>query len=131
MNEPIFTFDETTDTLAVLFHHADSIPIQLNEYITIHVEITHPRTCGLTLFDYSLLISQTKFGSRCFPLVLLNNQPAALRNLVLHLLSEEPTSQIVSLGLYTPSLVDTMPVLSVKPVFPLALPLWQNQVVTA
>ena len=132
MNEPGITFDEFTDTLTVVFRQDDdATAIQLNEYVTIHVDIEHQRTCGLTLADYSLLVSETKRGSRCFPLVRLNTQPAPLRNLVLDLLTEEPASQLVSLGVYTPSLVDTMPVISVKAVFPLAVALEQNQVAMA
>lgn len=132
MNEPKITFDECTDTLTVVFRHDEAASvIQLNEYITIHVDIERQRTCGLTLADYSLLVSETKRGSRCFPLVRLNMQPAPLRNLVLDLLGQEPASQFVALGLYTPSLVDTMPVLSVKALFAVESPLEYDQVATA
>lgn len=131
MNEPTLSFDDLSDTLTVIFATDDNAtPVQLNEYVTIFVDVDGERICGMILADYSLLISETKRGLRYFPLVLLNTQPTPLRNLVLDLLSAEPASQVVSLGVYTPSLVDTMPVISVKAVFPLELPLWQTHTTT-
>ena len=120
MDQPTITYDEFTDTLSVEFDDGpDATSITLNEYMALRLNVAERRAYGLILADYSLLISQTKCGPRAFPLKGLNELDAGLRALVLDLLGAEPARQIVSLGVYTPSLVDTMPIISVKEVYAL------------
>jgi hypothetical protein len=128
MEQPTITYDEFTDTLSVEFEHGpDATSLTLNEYMGLRLNVAQHRVYGMILADYSLLISQTKCGPRAFPLNGLNELEADMRALVLDLLGAEPARQIVSLGVYTPSLVDTMPIISVKEVYSLANALGQTQ----
>jgi hypothetical protein len=128
MEQPTITYDEFTDTLSVEFERGpDATSLTLNEYMGLRLNVAQHRVYGMILADYSLLISQTKCGPRAFPLNGLNELEADMRALVLDLLGAEPARQIVSLGVYTPPLVDTMPIISVKEVYSLANALGQTQ----
>lgn len=118
MDQPTITYDEFTDTLSVAFDHGpDATSITLNEHMALRLNVGQRRAYGLTLGDYSLLISQTKCGPRAFPLKGLNELDADLRALALDLIGADPVRHILSLGVYTPSLVETMPIVLVKAIY--------------
>ncbi|HYF66098.1 MAG TPA: hypothetical protein VD886_24930 [Herpetosiphonaceae bacterium] len=120
MDQPTITYDEFTDTLSVEFDHGpEATSIALNEHMALKLNVVQRRAYGLILADYSLLVSQTRCGPRAFPLRGLNELDADLRALALDLLGADPVRQIVSLGVYTPSLVDTMPIISVREIYAL------------
>ncbi len=120
MNKPIFNYDEPSDTLYVSFAPGENATgIELNEHILLRINKAERRAVGLTLFDYSILAQRTDFGPRSFPLTGLDELSDGLRELVLDILRREPVSGILSLFAYTPSVVETIPIVSLEP--PLAL----------
>ena len=117
MNEPIFNYDEMSDTLYVSFAPGEAATgIELNEHILLRVNKEERRAIGLTFFEYSILAQRTEVGPRSFPLAGLAELSDELRTIVLEILLHPPVSEILLLSAYTPSLVETIPITSVQPV---------------
>lgn len=120
MSEPTFSYDELSDTLYVSFVPGEpATGIELNEHILLRINKQERRAIGLTFFEYSILAQRTELGPRSFPLTGLAGLSGELRDIVLEILLRPPVSEILLLSAYTPSLVETIPITSLKPV-PLA-----------
>jgi hypothetical protein len=129
MPEHTFTYDDSLDTLLITFSAAErTTALALNEYVVLHLDAADQQVARITLCDYSLLINETKFGPRYFPLTGLSNVSNDTRTMVLDLLSQVMLSDILSLSVYVPSLVDTLPIISIKPVFPIDTLDWQASI---
>ncbi len=116
MAEPVFNYDEPSDTLYVSFAPGVAATgIELNDHILLRIDKTARRVIGLTLLDYSLLAQQTEVGPRSFPLTGLAALPSELRELVLGLLRTPPVSSILTLTAYTPTMAEVVPVVSLQP----------------
>ena len=116
MSEPVFKYDELSDTLYVSFAPGEQATgIELNEHILLRVNKVERRAVGLTLFDYSVLAQPTEIGLRCLPLDGLNDLSPELRELALDILRTPPVQNILSLSAYTPSAVEAFPVTSLQP----------------
>ena len=116
MSEPIFTYDETSDTVYIAFApDKTATGIELTDHILLRVDKRGRRAIGLTLFDYSILAQITDLGPRSFPLTGLDQLSADLRAMVLDILLHPPVRDILSLSAYTPSLAETIPIISVQP----------------
>jgi len=117
MGEPIFNYDEMSDTLYVSFHPGEKATgIELNDYILLRINKSKHRAIGLTFFEYSLLAQRTEVGPRSFPLTGLAQLSNELRGIVLDILLHPPVSDILTLSTYTPSFVETVPITSLQPV---------------
>lgn len=115
MDEPIFKYDETGDTLYVSFAAgATGTGIELNDNILLRVDEAGRRAVGLTIFNYSVLAQPTELGHRSFPLTGLEELPTDARDLVIEILHTPPVSEILSLSAYTPSIVETVPITSLQ-----------------
>lgn len=117
VSEPIFNYDEISDTLYVSFAPGEAATgIELNEHILLRVNKRERRAIGLTFFDYSLLAQKTEVGPRSFPLTGLAELSDELRGIVLEILQHAPVNELLLLSAYTPSLVETIPITSLHPV---------------
>ena len=117
MVEPIFNYDETSDTLYISFSPGEKATgIELNDHILLRFNKSERRAIGLTFFEYSLLAQKTEIGPRSFPLTGLNELSGELREIVLDILLRPPVSDILALSTYTPSFVETVPITSLRPV---------------
>lgn len=115
MSEPIFKYDEISDTMYISFAPGDvGTGIELNEHILLRVDESGRRAVGLTLFDYSVLAQPTEIGFRSLPLNGLNELPAEAREQVLEILLSSPVKEVLSLSAYTPSIVETIPITSLR-----------------
>ena len=65
--------------------------------------------------EYSLLAQKTEMGPRSFPLSGLSVLSEELREVVLEILQDSPINDILSLSAYTPSVVETIPIILLKP----------------
>ena len=116
MSEPVFTYDETSDTGYIAFAPGETATgIELTDHILLRVDKRGRRAIGLILFDYSILAQITDLGPRSFPLTGLDQLSADLRAMVLDILLHPPVRDILSLSAYTPSLAETIPIISVQP----------------
>ncbi len=117
MTKPVFSYDELSDTLYVSFAPGEKATgIELNDHILLRINKRKRRAIGLTFFDYSLLAQKAELGPRSFPLTGLAELSDELREVVLDILQRPPVSDILFLSTYTPSIVETMPITSLRPV---------------
>lgn len=115
MSEPVCTYDETSDTVYIVFAPGETATgIELTDHILLRVNKRERRAIGLTLFDYSILAQTTDLGPRSFPLTGLDQLSVDLRAMVLDILLHPPVREILSLSAYTPSLAETIPIISVQ-----------------
>ena len=115
MDEAIYTYDEDSDILYIAFAPGEKgTGIELNDHILLRLNKSEGRAIGLTLFDYSVLVQPTELGPRSFPLAGLNELSDELRQLVLKVITKAPVNEVLSLSAYTPSLVETIPIGSVR-----------------
>lgn len=115
MNEAIYTYDEDGDILYIAFAPGEKgTGIELNDHILLRLNKSERRAIGLTLFDYSVLAQPTELGPRSFPLTGLNELSDELHQLVLEVITKPPVNEVLSLSAYTPSLVETIPIGSVR-----------------
>jgi uncharacterized protein YuzE len=116
MTEPVFTYDEASDTLYISFAPGEAATgIELTDHILLRVNKRERRAIGLTLLDYSILAQATEIGPRSFPLTGLDELSDELREMVLDILLRPPVRDILSLSAYTPSLAETIPIISLQP----------------
>ncbi|NJO83767.1 MAG: DUF2283 domain-containing protein [Blastochloris sp.] len=116
MTEPIYTYDEESDTLSIAFalgEHATGI--ELTDHILLRINKQEGRAVGITLLDYSLIAQPTDMGPRSFPLTGFEQMPADLRDTVLAILRQPPVRDILALSAYTPSLIETTPIIAIQP----------------
>jgi uncharacterized protein YuzE len=116
MAEPNYSYDELSDTLYISFVPGEKATgIELNEHILLRINKAERKAVGLTFFEYSLLAQRTEIGPRGFPLTGLDQLPEESRQIVLDILAQPPVSDILSVLAYTPSLTDTIPITSLRP----------------
>jgi uncharacterized protein YuzE len=115
--EPVFNYDEVSDTLYVSFKPGEKATgIELNDHILLRINKSEHRAIGLTFFEYSLLAQKTELGPRSFPLTGLAQLSDELRETVIDILLHPPVSAILSVFAYTPSFLETIPITSLRPV---------------
>lgn len=113
MTEPVFNYDEVSDTLYISFEpNAKGTGVELNDHILLRINKAERRAIGLSFFEYSVLAQKTEVGPRSFPLTGLAELSDELRELVLHILQQPPVNRVLSLSAYTPSIVETIPITS-------------------
>lgn len=122
MTKPKLNYDEMSDTLYVSFEPGTKATgIELNDHILLRINKNKRSAVGLTLFEYSLLAQKTEVGPRSFPLTGLSELSDDLRQIVLDILLSPPVSDILSVSAFTPSIVETIPIMLLQPL-PLSSP---------
>ena len=117
MNKPTLHYDEVSDTLYISYEPGTpATGIELNEHILLRIDSQREKAIGLTLFDYSVLAQPTDLGPRSFPLTGLASLSHDLRERVIKLLRSPPVSETLVLSAYTPSAVETIPIILLHPV---------------
>jgi uncharacterized protein YuzE len=115
MAEPVFNYDEVSDTLYVSFESGrEATGIELSDHILLRIDKDRRKAIGLTFFEYSLLAQRTEMGPRSFPLTGLVQLSEELQELVLDILRQPPVSDILFLSSYTPSLQQATPITSLR-----------------
>ena len=111
MSQPIFNYDEISDTLYVSFAPGEEATgIELTPHILLRLNKQERRAVGLTFLEYSLLAQKTDMGPRSFPLIGLTELSEELREIVLEILQRPPVSELLLLSSYTPSISETIPI---------------------
>ena len=115
MNEPIYKYDEMSDTMYISFASGEKgTGIELNEQILLRVNFEEKRAIGMTLFNYSILTQPTEMGFRSLPLGGLGELPNEEREILLEILLSMPVQEVLSLSAYTPSITETIPITSLQ-----------------
>jgi uncharacterized protein YuzE len=111
MVEPIFTYDDLSDTLYISFAPGEKATgIELNENLLLRINKAERRVIGLTVFNYSLLAQKTVIGPRSLPLSGLAELSEPLRQLVLEILLRAPLKEFLTVSTYTPSQRQSIPI---------------------
>ncbi len=111
MKQPIFNYDEMSDTLYVSFAPGEKATgIELTEHILLRLNKHERRAVGLTFLNYSILAQQTEIGPRSFPLTGFAKLSDELQEMVLEVMKLPPVSELLLLSSYTPSISDTVPI---------------------
>lgn len=114
MTQPQTTYDPDTDSLLLRLAYGDEwLQFNLNEYVQVETDPELQICYALLLNDYSLLIAQTKYGQRFFPLDGLQALHQEQQERLLALLLSQGLQPFLSVAAYTPSLVDTVPMISI------------------
>ena len=116
MTELNTNYDEMSDTLYISFEPGkDATGIELNDHILLRINRKARKAIGVTFFEYSVLAQRTELGPRSFPLTGLAQLSEELREIVLDILQHSPVRDILTLSAYTPSLIETVPITSLRP----------------
>ncbi len=117
MNEPRYMYDEESDTLSMTFSPAEKATgIELTDHIIVHINKAERRIVRLTLLDYSILVQQTEFGPRTFPMTGLTDSTEEMRALLFDILRQQPVSEVLRIAAYTPEEGQVIPTVLVHPV---------------
>ena len=111
MTQPVFNYDEVSDTLYVSFAPGEQATgIELTPHILLRLNKQERKAVGITFLEYSLLAQKTDIGPRSFPLTGLSELSEDLRDVVLDILQRPPVNDILLLSSYTPSISETIPI---------------------
>jgi Protein of unknown function (DUF2283) len=117
VNNARYTYDEESDTLSINFVPTEKATgIELTDHIILHVNKDAQRLVRITLLDYSLLVQQTSFGPRTFPLTGLAELSEENRDFILDLLQNRTVKEILHIAAYTPEDGQIVPIIQVQPV---------------
>lgn len=121
MNDPVFNYDEASDTLYVSFSPGErATGIELTDHILLRINAQERRVVGITLLDYSVLVQPTDLGVRSFPLSGLTQLAPETQSLALDVLTKRPVRDILTVSAFTPTPGELIPIVSVHPVLPVA-----------
>lgn len=116
MQEPKVKYDEISDTLVVVFASGKlSTGIELTNNILLRIDPQTEQAISLNFFDYSILSQITEIGARSFPLPGLTALPKNLQEIILQILQSKPVCDFLHLSAYTPSINETIPIISLQP----------------
>ena len=119
MTQPIFNYDEVSDTLYISFAHGEQATgIELTPHILLRLNKQERRAIGMTFLEYSLLAQKTDIGPRSFPLTGISELSDELQDIVIDVLQRPPVSDVLLLSSYTPSISETIPKQVLRPLFP-------------
>ena len=111
MAQPVFNYDEVSDTLYISFTPGEQATgIELTPHILLRLNKQERRAVGLTFLEYSLLAQKTDMGPRSFPLTGLIELSDGLREIVLEILQRPPVSDVLLISSYTPSISEAIPI---------------------
>lgn len=117
MNEPQYNYDEESDTLSITFPPPEKATgIELTDHIIVHINKAARRIVRLTLLDYSILVQQTEFGPRTFPMTGLTESSEEMRELLFDILRQQPVSEVLRIAAYTPKDGQIIPTVLVQPI---------------
>ena len=115
MIEPIYSYDETSDTLNISFALGEKATgVELNENILLRINKQEQRAVSLSIFNYSILAQHMEIGRRSLPLAGLAQLSPEGRQLVVHILNRSPIKELLTVSTYTPTLTENIPIASLK-----------------
>jgi uncharacterized protein YuzE len=114
--QPIhYDYDEDADILYISFASGvkATSAVELNDNILLRFNRAERRAIGITLMDFSVLVQPTEMGMRHFPLSGLSDLEPEWQEVVVDLLTSSPVNQILKVASFSPSAIETTPIISV------------------
>lgn len=114
--EPTYSYDKEADVLYISFSPGEkaTTAVELNDNILLRFNRAEKRAIGLTLMDFSVLVQLTNLGPRSFPLTGLSELEPDWEDTVIEIIGKPPVSQILKVSVYTPSLLESIPIALVE-----------------
>lgn len=104
-------YDKEGDVLYVSFQPGETgMGINLTEHILLRFDPHTKQPIGLTLLDFSVLVSPTEMGPRSFPLTGLDHLPDDLRQAVIDIITTPPVSYYLKVSTFYPSPAQAVPI---------------------
>ncbi|MEK7278645.1 MAG: DUF2283 domain-containing protein [Chloroflexota bacterium] len=104
-------YDEEGDVLYISFRPGETgMGINLTEHILLRFNPHTKQPVGLTLLDFSVLVSPTEMGPRNFPLTGLDRLPDDLRQIVIDIITTPPVSYYLKVSTFYPSPSQAVPI---------------------
>jgi len=92
-------YDREADILEIFFgENEPATGIELTDHILLRLNRKTKRAVSLMFDNFSVLVEQTEYGPRSFPLNKLDSLPEDLREVVLQLLTTMPVSQFLKVS---------------------------------
>ncbi|MBC8262510.1 MAG: DUF2283 domain-containing protein [Anaerolineales bacterium] len=105
-----FVYDQEADILELFFgENEPATGVELTDHIVLRLNKQTRRAISLILLHFSVLTERTEYGPRSYPLTKLQEVPADLRELALHLITSMPVSQFLKLSHYQASPTKQIP----------------------
>ncbi|MFB2835575.1 DUF2283 domain-containing protein [Floridanema evergladense] len=115
MSNPNIKYDEISDTLTISFKSGvEATGIELTEHILLRINKSQRKAISINIFEYSVLSQKTEMGTRSFPIAGLAQLSREMQEIVFDILLNEPVSKYLHLSAYTLSIVETIPIVSVR-----------------
>lgn len=103
-------YDPEADILELFFGaNEPATGVELTDHILLRLNQHSQRAISLMVLHFSILAEHTEYGPRSYPLTKLNEVPADLRELALHLLTSAPVSQFLKLSHFQASPTKRIP----------------------
>lgn len=104
-------YDQEGDVLYVSFQPGETgMGINLTEHILLRFNPRTKQPIGLTLLDFSVLVSPTEMGPRSYPLTGLDHLPDHLRQTVIDIIIAPPVSHYLKVSTFYPSPAQAVPI---------------------
>ena len=89
-------YDPEADILELFFGaNEPATGVELTDHIVLRLNQQSQRAISLMARHFSILAEHTEYGPRSYPLTKLNEIPADLRELALHLITSAPVNQFL------------------------------------
>ena len=103
-------YDPEADILELFFGaNEPATGVELTDHIVLRLNQQSQRAISLMARHFSILAEHTEYGPRSYPLTKLNEIPADLRELALHLITSAPVNQFLKLSHFQASPTKRIP----------------------
>jgi len=103
-------YDPEADILELFFGaNEPATGVELTDHIVLRLNQQSQRAISLMARHFSILAEHTEYGPRSYPLTNLNEIPADLRELALHLITSAPVNQFLKLSHFQASPTKRIP----------------------
>jgi hypothetical protein len=108
-------YEEVGDILEVVFGDIEATcAVELTDNILLRFHREQGRAVGLTMLDFSVLISPSELGPRNFAITGLDNLPDDLRETVTHIITTPPVSHFLKVSTFHPLSAQPIPLTYVE-----------------
>jgi hypothetical protein len=94
-------YEETGDVLEIVFDDVEATcAVELTDNILLRFHREQGRAAGLTILDFSVLVSPSELGPRSFALTGLDNLPDDLRETVAQIITTSPVNRFLKVSTF-------------------------------
>ena len=103
-------YDETGDVLEIVFDDVEATcAVELTDNILLRFHRELGQAAGLTILDFSVLVSPSELGPRSFALTGLERLPDDLREMVARIITTAPVNRFLKVSIFDSFSVHPIP----------------------